>query len=102
MTKSVSYVTRPRTVHTSVVKKSAATIAPQWAARNVRQDIGRSGTGPIPWLRRIGGDRGSGDAMAKILQRPLDPAVAPRRILPCHPDAQLADLAEHARSAYAL
>jgi hypothetical protein len=45
------------------------------------------------------GDRGTGDAMAKILQRPLDPAVAPRRILTRHPDAQLVDLGEHARSA---
>ena len=34
-------------------RRSAAAIAPQWAARNVRHDIGRSGTGPIPSLRRI-------------------------------------------------
>jgi len=46
-----------------------------------------------------GGDRGPGDAMAEILQRALDPTVAPRRVLPRHSDAQLADLAEHARSA---
>jgi hypothetical protein len=32
-------MTSPRTVHTSVVKKYAAAIAPQWAARNVRHDI---------------------------------------------------------------
>ena len=46
MTNTLSYVTSPRTVHTSVVKKSAAAMAPQCAARNVPHDIGRSGTGP--------------------------------------------------------
>ena len=71
-------------VHTSVVKKSAAAIAPQWAARNVRQDSGRSGTGPIPSACRI---------VATV-----DRAEAPRRILTRHLNGQLADLAEHARS----
>src|SRR5215207_1146910 len=85
-------------VHTSVVKKSAAAIAPQWAAKNVRQDIGRSGTGPIPSACRIRSNRGSGDAMPEVIQGTLNPAVAPRRILTRHPNDQLPDLAEHARS----
>ena len=38
----------PRGVHTSLVKKSAPPIAPQWARRNVRQEEGRSGAGEIP------------------------------------------------------
>src|SRR4029453_17323484 len=46
-------VTRPRRVHPSVVKKSAPAIAPQWACRNVRHDVGRSGTGGIPSVLRI-------------------------------------------------
>ena len=37
-------MTSPRTVHTSVVKKSAARSAGQCARRNVRQDVGRSTT----------------------------------------------------------
>ena len=39
--RAVRYVTSPWTVHASEVKKSAATIAPQCAAKNVRHDIGR-------------------------------------------------------------
>ena len=46
-------VTRPWTVHTSVVKKSAAAIASQCAAKNVRHESDRSGTGLMPWARRI-------------------------------------------------
>src|SRR5438309_359009 len=38
----------PRGVQTSLVKKSAPAISPQWARRNVRQDDGRSGAGGIP------------------------------------------------------
>jgi hypothetical protein len=37
-----------RHVQTSVVKKSAAAIAPQWARRNVCQFVGRWGTGCNP------------------------------------------------------
>jgi len=43
----------PRAVHTSVVKKSAPAIVPQWARRNVCQEVGRSGTGGRPWAFRI-------------------------------------------------
>jgi hypothetical protein len=53
MTKTVSYVTKPRHVHTSVVKTSAPAIAPPCARRNVCHDVGRSGTGGIPWAFRI-------------------------------------------------
>jgi hypothetical protein len=45
-----------------------------------------------------GGDRGPSDAMAEVPQGTLDPAVAPCRILTRHPDGQLTDLAEYARS----
>jgi hypothetical protein len=41
-------VTSPRGVQTSLVKKSAPTIAPRWAVRNILQDDGRSGAGGIP------------------------------------------------------
>lgn len=36
--------------------------------------------------------------MAEAFQGPLDPRVPPHRVLLRHPDRQLADLAEHARS----
>src|SRR5262245_13503180 len=36
------------------MKKSAAAMASQWAARNVRHEVGRSGTGPMPWSARSG------------------------------------------------
>ena len=45
-------------------------------------------------LRAQDGRNGrSGDAMPKILQGPLDPPVAPRRILPGHPRRDVMDLA---------
>jgi hypothetical protein len=56
MTKTVEYVTSPRHVHTSVVKKSAPAMTPQWAFRNVCHDVGRCGTGGRPaafTMRRI-------------------------------------------------
>src|SRR5947209_4433680 len=37
--------------------------------------------------------------MPEVLQGTLNPAVAPPRILTRHPDGQLADFTEHARSA---
>ena len=49
MANTLSYVTHPRHVHTSVVKKSAPAIAPQCARRNVCHDVGRSGTGGSPF-----------------------------------------------------
>src|SRR4030095_7828372 len=45
MTNTVSYVTKPRHVHTSVVKKSAPAIAPQCAFKNVCHEVGRWGAG---------------------------------------------------------
>jgi hypothetical protein len=42
----------PARVQTSVVKKSAPAISPQWARRNVRQEVGRSGAGGIPLVLR--------------------------------------------------
>ena len=49
--KTVSYVTRPCQVQTSVVKKSAPAMLPQCAFRNVCHEVGRCGTGyalPVP------------------------------------------------------
>jgi transposase InsO family protein len=43
-------------------------------------------------------DRGSRDAMAHVLQRPLNARIAPARILHCHPHRQAPNLGEHARS----
>jgi hypothetical protein len=43
-------------------------------------------------------DGGSGDAMIEVLQRALDPTIAPGGILSGHPDNQQANLAEHARA----
>ena len=43
-------------------------------------------------------DRGSSHAMAHVLQRPLNPRVAPGRILCGHPHHQTANLGEHPRS----
>ncbi len=45
MKNNVQYVTRPRTVHTSVVKKSTAAITHACDLMSVRQLIGRSGAG---------------------------------------------------------
>jgi hypothetical protein len=50
---TLQYVTNPRHVHTSVVKKSAPAIAPQCARRNVCHDVGRSGTGGSPFRLSI-------------------------------------------------
>lgn len=48
MTNNVKYLTSPRPVHTSVVKKSAAAIRWACALTNVLQLMGRSGEGLIP------------------------------------------------------
>jgi len=53
MTNAVSYVTKPRHVHTSVVKKSAPAVAPQCAFKNVCHDVGRCGTGGRPAAFKI-------------------------------------------------
>jgi hypothetical protein len=53
MANTLQYVTNPRHVHTSVVKKSAPAIAPQCARRNVCHDVGRSGTGGSPFRLSI-------------------------------------------------
>ena len=39
--------------------------------------------------------------MSEVLQGALDPAVAPRGILPRHPDRQMADLAQHTGASHA-
>jgi len=48
MTNNVKYLTNPRTVHTSVVKKSAAAMRWACALMNVAQRMGRPGEGLIP------------------------------------------------------
>ena len=47
-----------------------------------------------------GGDRRASDAIPQVLQGTLDPAVAPRGILPRHPEGQVADFAQHAWSSH--
>jgi hypothetical protein len=51
ITNTVYTVTKPRHVQTSVVKKSAPTIA--WARRKVCHEVGRSGTGGRPFVFRM-------------------------------------------------
>ena len=43
-------------------------------------------------------DGRSGDLMPEVLERALDPAVAPRGILPRHPDGELSNLAHDSRA----
>jgi hypothetical protein len=50
---ATKYVTKPRAVHTSLVKKSAATSAGQCAWMNVRQVMGRCRLGGMPAARRM-------------------------------------------------
>jgi hypothetical protein len=79
-----------------VVKKSAAAIASQCAARKLRHDVGRSGTGPIPSFRKIVAIVDRATRCPRFFRAPLNPRVAPRRILPRHAHPELADLPEHA------
>jgi hypothetical protein len=60
MMKTVSYVTRPCQVQTSVVKKSAPAMLPQCAFRNVCHEVGRRGTG----------GRSAAFRMRRIVDRP--------------------------------
>src|SRR6516164_10546570 len=55
MTKNTTYRTRPLSVSTSTVKKSAAAMPSQCAARKVFHDVfaPRSGAGSMPWSLRI-------------------------------------------------
>jgi hypothetical protein len=53
ITNTAWYVTNPRHVQTSVVKKSAAATAFQCARRNVCHDVGRAGTGDTPCVLSI-------------------------------------------------
>ena len=54
MTNTVENVTRPRHLHTSVVRESAPAIAPDCARRNVCHDAGRVGPGGRPWAFKMG------------------------------------------------
>jgi hypothetical protein len=88
----VHTVTKPRHVQTLVVKKSAPTIASLCARRKVCHEVGRSGTGGRPWVFRIRAIVERPDAMPDVLERALDPRVAPRWVLLRHPHDQAADL----------
>jgi hypothetical protein len=95
--KTVYMVTKPRHLHTSVVKKSAPpAIASLWARRNVCHDAGRSGTSGRPCVLRIRAIVDRPDAMPHVLQRAWDSGVAAGRVVFRHPHRQLPDLAKHA------
>src|SRR4030095_12111722 len=92
----------PRGVQTSVVKKSAPAISPQWACRNVRQEVGRSGAGRSPWALSTLATVTPGHAMAQVLRRPLDPRVAPRGIFGGHAQNEGRDLPHDPGTAWPL
>ena len=70
MTKSVYTVTRPFSVQTSVVKKSAAASVSQWdlMKRDHEVFVDRSGAGSIPLSLRTPLDRVVGDDVAYVLE----------------------------------
>jgi hypothetical protein len=95
-------VRSPRGVQTSVVKKSARAISPQWARRDVRQDDGRSGAGGIPWSFRTLATVLLATSWPRFFSAPLDPGVAPRGILGGHPHNQGRDLLHDPGTAWPL
>ena len=92
------YVTKPRTVHTAVVKKSAASSAPQCARSNVAPSYRGARGWADALLLQDSGDRRSRKAMTEIRERTLDARVAPTRILQCHPDHEPPNFDLHAKA----
>ena len=90
------YVTSPRHVHTSVVKKSAPAIAHQWARRNVSQEVGRAGTGGMPCAFRIRAIVDRPTRWPMFLRAPANARVAPGWVFFGNPHDELPDLLDHA------
>ena len=67
---------------------------PQCAFKNVCQEVGRCGTGGKARRLQDAPNRRPSHAVPHVLQRALDPGVAPRRILLRHPHDQAPDLEE--------
>src|SRR5437660_8309159 len=84
----------PRRVHTSTLKKSAATISSQCRLRNSFQVVFRlrSGAGSIPCRSRISAIVLRAIACPRLGQCALDPPIAPILVLRCESDHQLLDI----------
>jgi hypothetical protein len=76
------------------VKKSAAAIVSQWAARNVFQDVfvPRSGAGAMPWSLQDRLDRVARDLVAEAPQSAANTCVTPGRVLVRHADHERGDV----------
>jgi hypothetical protein len=74
----------------STLKKSQATIPLAWALRNSRH-VGRPRRRIDPGVLKDRPNRAGRDPDAESGELDLDPAVAPSRALPCHPQDQHTD-----------
>jgi hypothetical protein len=100
MKKSTANRVRPRPVHTSTVKKSAAARTSQWAFRNSVHVafFARSGAGSRPVFAEDVGDGAAAGRMIEIGQGPLDPGVTTGRVFRGHAHDQRPDLRRDRRS----
>lgn len=81
MTKKTRYLTRPRQLRVSTVKKSAAVMEPRWVLRNVSHDLPfrRVVAGSTPFPCQDPFDRVPADFVAEVAQGSPDPGAGAER-----------------------